>query len=434
MTMTKFNIATICVLAALSVPAHSQANKASRQNSQQEIIDLQKKKPVAQALSLLEVNANRCTADLIRLTEVPAPPFGEHKRGELFREMLIAEGAQDVTIDSIGNVLYLRKGRNGKKTVVLDAHLDTVFPVETDVKVKHHGDTLLAPGIIDDTRGLAVLLQIVRVLNQSNIVTDNNILFVASVGEEGPGDLRGVRYLLQHRTVDSWISLDAGEGGFGGITNGALGSVRYKVTVKGPGGHSWGAFGTGNTHHALARAIDYFTREATQYISQPGPKTSFNVGVIGGGTSVNSIPFESWMEVDMRSEDASRLADIDKIFQNSIRKGVDDYNMTLAKGPHLTVQFKRTGYRPSGATAADHPLVTHTGYVISYFGEKPEMGINSTNSNIPISRGIPAVTIGMGGKGGHPHSLAEWWMPDANATAAEKMVLVLVLLEAGAGN
>ena len=332
-----------------------------------EILNLTQKKSVKDAFSIIDNLEPTTRKEHIELTEIPAPPFKETVRALRFKQLLEAAGPDKVWIDSLGNVLALRKGKKGSRTVVLDAHLDTVFPEGTDVKVNVKGDTLFAPGISDDTRGLIALLTVLRALEKANIETNDNVLFVASLGEEGLGDLRGVKYIVEKSKlkIDSWISIDGTE--IANVVNGGLGSVRYRVIYKGPGGHSWGAFGLGNPHHAMAKGINYFTDEAARFTST-GAKTSFNVGRTGGGTSVNAIPFESWAEVDMRSESPRQLQKIDSIFKSSLKKGLNDYNRNIKKGPALTLVINQIGFRPSGATAEKEILIQRSLAAVRYFG------------------------------------------------------------------
>jgi acetylornithine deacetylase/succinyl-diaminopimelate desuccinylase-like protein len=332
-------------------------------------------------------------------------------------------------MDSLGNVLALRKGKKGIRTVVLDGHLDTVFPEGTDVKVKIKGDTLFAPGIADDTRGLAVMQAILKAMEQANIETTDDVLFVGTVGEEGLGDLRGVKYIVEKSKlkIDSWIAIDGIN--ISEIVNGGLGSVRYRATVEGPGGHSWNAFGLGNPHHAMAKAINYFSDEAMRFTST-GVKTSYNIGRTGGGTSVNSIPYESWAEVDMRSESPTQLNKIDSIFKSNMARGVADYNSKVTKGSKLTLKLERIGYRPSGVTAKETPLVQRAQAAAGLFVSNTTLHIESTNANTAMAHGIPAITIGAGGKSAHEHSLDEWWLNEKGADGI-KFVLLTLLLEAG---
>ncbi|WP_246032572.1 M20/M25/M40 family metallo-hydrolase [Roseivirga ehrenbergii] len=394
-----------------------------------EIKNLTLEKQLEKAFQVIDELEPQTQSDLVLLTEIEAPPFKETKRALKYKEMLEEAGADRVWIDEVGNVLALKKGIKGDRTVALDAHLDTVFPEGTDVKVKHKGDTMYAPGIGDDTRGLVVVLTTLRALNKAEIQTEADLLFIGTVGEEGLGDLRGVRHLFEKGEVkiDAWISIDGGS--IGRVNNQALGSKRYKAIFKGPGGHSWGAFGLGNPHHAIGKAIDYFTQDASKFTAE-GPRTSFNVGRMGGGTSVNSIPFESWMEVDMRSVSPDRLNQIDKIFKDAMNRALVDYNNSGIKGEKLTLELEQIGDRPSGELPTSLALVQRSMAATQFFGEEPSLTRGSTNSNIPISLGIPAVTLGRGGVGSDGHSLTEWWL-NKNGADAIKLALLVTVAEAG---
>ncbi len=418
----------------ITIPAFSQDEDAGTVASAspqyaKEIDKLGKDKKIIQAFNVILDQNEQTRKELILLTEIPAPPFKESKRAGKFAEMLKAAGADSVWIDAEGNVIALRKGKKPTKTVALDAHLDTVFPESTNVTVKMKGDTMYAPGIGDDTRGLVMVLETLRALEAAQIETNDNVLFIGSVGEEGLGDLRGVKYLFSEKgpKINSWISIDGGD--LGRVNNMGLGSYRYRITFKGPGGHSWGAFGLANPQHALGSAIHYFSKAADEF-TKTGARTSYNVGRIGGGTSVNSIAFESWMEVDMRSESPERLDKIEAILKSSVQKALEEHNAMKRMGPALTVDVTKIGYRPSGELSADLPLIQRSMAVASFFGESPRLTRGSTNSNIPISKGIPAVTIGRGGKGGGAHSLNEWWL-DKDGYKAIQLSLLTLIAEAG---
>lgn len=409
---------------------HASAQKADVDKAYtKEIKKLSAEKQIQKAFETIEALEEQSQSDLILLTEIEAPPFKETKRAEKFKEMLKEAGADKVWIDAVGNVLALKRGTKGDRTVALDAHLDTVFPEGTDVKVKFKGDTMYAPGIGDDTRGLIVVLTTLRAMMKAEIQTEADLLFVGTVGEEGLGDLRGVRHIFEAGEVkiDSWIGIDGGA--IGRVNNKGLGSKRYKAIFKGPGGHSWGAFGLANPHHAIGKAISYFTEEATEF-TNTGARTSFNVGRMGGGTSVNSIPFESWMEVDMRSVSPERLDEIDAIFKSTMNRALADYNKGVKKGDLLTLELVPIGFRPSGEVAATAALVQRAMAATEFFDEEPRLTRGSTNSNIPISLGIPAVTLGRGGAGGNAHSLGEWWM-NVNGADAIKLALLITVAEAG---
>ncbi|WP_345953894.1 M20/M25/M40 family metallo-hydrolase [Mucilaginibacter sp. PAMB04168] len=392
------------------------ANKAAIKKAFQTIVDMQ-----PQTLQ-----------DHMLLTEIPAPPYKEMQRAKKYAEMLKAAGADSVWIDNVGNVIARRKGKGGgKKVVVLEGHLDTVFPEGTDVKIKHKGDTLYAPGIADDTRALAVVLTVLKTVEKENIETDADVLFIGAVGEEGPGDLRGVKNLFSNKgpgKIDAYIAVDGT--GMDRIVHRGLGSHRYRITFKGPGGHSSGAFGLVNPHNALGRAIHYWALDADKLSRQPGERVTYNVGVIGGGTSVNSIPFESWMEVDMRSESPERVAGIDKLLQDAVQRALKEENQMKRMGPDLTVDVKMVGDRPSGVEDPATPFVQRAIAATSYFNTGAILGVGSTNANIPIAKGVPAVTIGSGGKSGGAHALNEWFLDDKGYQATQRALLLLVA-EAG---
>ncbi len=367
--------------------------------------------------------------NLITLTEIPAPPFKEDKRGQQFKLMLQALKVDSVWVDKAGNVIALRKGRNNKKRVVIEGHLDTVFPEGTDVTVKHRGDTLYAPGISDDTRGLAAVLTLLKAMQTTDLKTEADILFVGTTGEEGLGDLRGVKQLFadEKGLIQSYISIDGS--GSGKIITRAVGSHRYRVTYKGPGGHSYGSFGLVNPHSASARGIYHFVNAADSFTKQ-GIYTTYNVGVMGGGTSVNAVPFESWMEVDMRSESAERLSKIDALFQAAIQRGLREENDIKRRGANATVEVKLIGERPTGQQPSTLPLIQRCIATNQLLGVKSSLGVSSTNANIPIAKNVPGICIGGGGIGGGAHSLNEWWLNKDGHIAIQQALLLLVL-EAG---
>lgn len=419
-------IVLFCVLLTHSVSGQDQLKIDKKMEKQ--LDRLMKDKNIKSAFAYIDELEEQTNADLIALTQLEAPPFKEEKRAEAYQQLFKEAGADEVWIDEVGNVIALKKGSDGNKVIALDAHLDTVFPEGTDVEVQQKGDTLYAPGIGDDTRGLTMVLAVFKAMHEKKIETKADVWFVGSVGEEGLGDLRGVKHLFREgaHKIDAWISIDGGA--IGRVNNAGLGSVRYKAMFTGKGGHSWGAFGLANPHHALGYAIKEFTENAKKFTDQ-GLKTSFNIGRIGGGTSVNSIPFESWMEVDMRSVDKKRLIEMDSIFKMSMQKGLDAYNATGIEDS-IGLELIRIGDRPSGELPLDTPLVQRAMGVTKLFGYEPSLTRGSTNSNIPIAMGIPAVTIGRGGEGGGAHSLNEWWL-NKNGAEAIKLALLLTVAEAG---
>ncbi|REA64229.1 peptidase M20 [Dyadobacter luteus] len=428
----KKTILAVCLCIA-STAVFAQKPKSQRVGLKKEFVEeitaLGSKPQVKAALQTILDLEPETRKDHILLTEIPAPPFAEEVRGKQYGKMLSEIGVDSLWTDAVGNVIALRKGKSGKKKVVIDAHLDTVFPEGTDVKVRYAGDTLKAPGIGDDTRGLAIVLTVLKALNKNKIQTEADVYVIGTVGEEGLGDLRGVKQLYSKDglKIDSHIAVDGG--GVGRIVNGGVGSLRYKVTFKGPGGHSYGAFGLVNPHNALARAIHYFTVEADKF-TKTGEKTTYNIGVIGGGTSVNAIPFESWMEVDMRSESPEKLKQINQLLQTAIKRGLAEENAIKRMGEDLTVDVKNVGDRPTGFLAETAPLVQRAAAVADFFGSVPMLGMSSTNANTPLSLGIPCVTIGGGGTGGNAHALDEWWYNDKGHLAIQN-ALLLLLAEAG---
>jgi tripeptide aminopeptidase len=378
------------------------------------------------ATGFLEKDHDRFVKELITLTEIPAPPFKERRRGEAILQMMRQLELSDVEIDPEGNVMGMRRGSGGTQMLAVLAHMDTVFPEGTDVKVKRDGDRLMAPGIGDDTRGVALMLQLVRAMNVAQYRTVNDILFVANVGEEGEGDLRGVKYLMQKGKykdrIKQFIAIDGG--GQETITNGGVGSRRYRVAFKGPGGHSYGAFGLVNPAFAMGNAIVKFGK-----IQVPQkPKTTYSVGVVSGGTSVNSIPFEVAMDIDMRSESCTELDKVEKQFLAVVKEAVDEENKirSTKEGP-ITADPKKIGDRPCGETSVSSPLIQTVTAVVSAFGLKPNYSISSTDSNLPMSLGIPAVTIGRG-PGGRTHSLDEFTVVEPKADLRAAQVALAILL------
>lgn len=365
---------------------------------------LLKEPAVRAALDAIKTQEPETIELQVRLTEIPAPPFGEATRAAAVKKELEALGLTNTFIDAEGNVVATRPGRAPRPHVVLCAHLDTVFPEGTDVKVKRDGKMLRAPGIADDTRGLAELISVARAFQQGRLETPGTITFVASVGEEGLGDLRGVKALFNTTLkdqVDYFVAIDGGV--LTNIVHAAVGSYRYLVTFKGPGGHSYGAFGLPNPIHALSRA----GAKIGEIQVPVRPKTTFNIGRIGGGTSVNSIPFEAWMEVDLRSPDVPSLdATRDKMIA-AIHEAVKEENARWKHKQEVTVEIKLVGDRPAGQTPPESPIVQTAQATIRALGGLPTLGNGSTDSNYPIRLGIPAVTMGRGGRGRGGHSLEE---------------------------
>ncbi|WP_371396801.1 M20/M25/M40 family metallo-hydrolase [Fretibacter rubidus] len=368
---------------------------------------------------------------LIEITEIPAPPFGEETRAADFAKRLTALGLSDVSLDGVGNVIARRKGTEGGRTVAVVAHIDTVFPIETDVTVRRDGNVFYAPGIGDNSQGMVAMMSLIEVMETHNIQTRDDILFVGSIGEEGLGDLRGVRHLFKDGSpqIDSFIAIDGG--GLERLVVDAVGSNRYRVTFSGPGGHSYGAFGRAHPHQALAEAITRFTDAATPITKLPGVKATFSVGRIGGGTSINSIPFTSWMEVDMRSTDPAKLAKLDGAFQAAMAEALEVENARRTSNEALTVEVKSVGKRPAGEGDRGSTLVTNAVAALISEGYAPSLHASSTDSNIPISLGIPSLTMGRGGISRNAHAPNESW-ENKDPHLAYEILLLTLLTEAGA--
>lgn len=358
------------------------------------------------AKDTLAAGYDQTVADIVTLTEIPAPPFGETEKGKAYLAMLAKEGLTDLETDAAGNVMGLRKGTGGGGLLVVAAHLDTVFPAGTNVKVRRDGDKLYAPGVGDDTVGLGSILAILRAINAAGIQTKSDILFVGDVGEEGPGDLRGMKELfLKGRykdRIDAFISLEPS--GPAVIVNGGVGSKRYKTTFKGPGGHSMGDFGTVNPAFALADAA----RQFGQLKVPSDPRTVYNIGLLEGGTSVNSIPFAVAMTVDMRSSGAAELKAVEEAYLAILPKAVEAENAARStkRGP-ITLDNKMVGDRPVGETPISAPFVQRIAAVGDALGKPMGYVAGSTDANIPMSLGKPAVTLGAGFVSFRAHSLEE---------------------------
>lgn len=358
---------------------------------------------VQAALDSVKADEPQVVADQIRLCEIAAPPFGEAARAQAVRSAFEQLKLANVRLDKAGNVLGERAGASAGPHLVVAAHLDTVFPEGTDVRVKRNGTVLMGPGIGDNCRGLAVLLAVARTLQRANLPTDGPITFVADVGEEGLGDLRGMKQLFGETLkgrVDRFLAID-GTGLF--LVNEAVGSRRYRVTFKGPGGHSYAAFGTANPVQAMGRAI----AAISQLPVSREPRTTFNVGRVGGGTSINAIPSECWMEIDLRSPDAAALASLDASVQRIVDEAVRDENQRGKVAGAITAVKQLVGDRPSGQTPVSSPLVQAALSAGRVLGLTLTPTESSTDANVPIQLKIPAITIGTGGRGTGPHTLGE---------------------------
>ena len=367
------------------------------------------------------------------ICEIPAPPFKEQARGLEMKRRFESLGYR-TRIDSIGNVIAERRGDGTWPVLVVAGHLDTVFPEGTDVTVKTMGTRMKGPGISDDCRGLAVLLSVARAYSRAQVETKGTIYFVANVGEEGPGNLRGTRHLFERTlkdSIDAFISVDGG-GEVTEVTTHGVGSIRYKVTFKGAGGHSYGAFGTPNPIHALGRAIAMIG-DVTVPAS---PKTTFNVGVIEGGTSVNSIPFSGAMEIDMRSVSEVELKKVDAQILAILAKARDAENArwnTPDPAKRISFTIDTIGIRPANSDQNDNmPIVVAAAKAAKELGlTRMRYVATSTDANYPMSIGVPAITVNAGGEDGGSHSLDEWYDDGANGFLGPQFTAILVAIIAG---
>lgn len=386
------------------------------------------------AVQTLRAEHERTVGDIVTLTETPSPPFGEAERAKSYLEMLKAHRLAAVEMDAAGNVMGVRPGTrsNGKGPyVVIAAHLDTVFPAGTDVRVRREGDKLFAPGVGDDTRSLAVLLAYIRAMDAAGIRTEDDLLFVGNVGEEGLGNLRGVRYLFTEGKysgrIKAFFSMDVIDPAL--VVDRAIGSKRYRAIFHGPGGHSFSDFGIVNPMAAMAGAITNLYALAVP----EQPKTTYSASVTGGGTSVNSIPGETYVDFDLRSESVKELDELDRRFRKILEDAVaaENRSRSVSQG-EVTLELRALGDRPAGSTQGDTWMLQATVAAIRAMGFEPRHIADSTDANLPMSLAIPALTIGSGGDGGRAHSLEEWIdVEPAQSVRGMSVGLTAILATAG---
>jgi tripeptide aminopeptidase len=376
------------------------------------------------ALEAAKANEPAILEEQIRLSEIPAPSFQEDKRGAALKKVFLDLNLRNVRVDKAGNVIGDRPGLAPRPNLVFAAHLDTVFPEGTNVQVSRQANILKGPGIGDDARGLAVMIGVIKALDQAHIQTAGTITFVANVGEEGLGDLRGMKELFNVSLVDRVDRFISVDGTGHGITNVGVGSYRYRVAYKGPGGHSFGAFGIANPIHALGRAM----AKISDFKVPQTPKTTFNVGRIGGGTSVNSIAYEAWLEMDMRSADVKSLKQVDDAFLKAIGQALSEENERWGNSGKLTLETTKVGDRPAGQTPENSLIVRTALAVTQALGLNTSLGEGSTDTNIPMNLNIPAITIGGGGNGSGAHSLNEQFDTTDSWKGTQRALLLAIAL------
>ena len=412
--------AFVCVI-LLVMPVRSAApSYAQRQATASRLVENAR---VRAALDWLSNNLSWVNDTQVRLTEIPAPPFQEEARAEAVRKIL-EEAGLSVHTDKIGNVIGEWRGAAENEIILLSAHLDTVFPAGTNVKVHRDGSRMMAPGISDNGTGIAALVAIARALQSAHVKPLRTILFAGNVGEEGEGNLRGMRELVEtyKSKLKAVVVLDGS--GTDHVTTRALASRRLEATVTGPGGHSWSDFGMPNPINALIRGSVRFINTKVP----SGPRTTFNIGQIEGGTSVNSVPYEAKIKVDIRSENEEELGRLESALRESIAAGVRDEMeppRDRSKGA-LEWKVELLGSRPGGELSTDSPLLAALRAADEFIGNQSRIERSSTDANIPLSLGIDAISIGAGGMGGGAHSMQEWY--DASGREAGlKRVLLTVL-------
>ncbi len=382
---------------------------------------------VRRALEFIAATDAETLAEQLALTAIPAPTGDEHARAQAVRDRLAALGVAEVTIDPAGNVTARWPGCGGGPTVALAAHLDTVFPAGTDLAVRRDGRRYYAPGIGDNARGLAGLLAVARAVTRIPVRSRGDLLFIASVGEEGLGNLRGVRYVFDEsplgRRIDFFVALDGCDARR--IVRRAVGSRRYRITVRGPGGHSWSAAGTPSALHALGGVI---ARLAAVPLPAE-PRATLNVGLAAGGSAVNAIAEEAWCEVDIRSTAESALARLEQALHAAVADAVEaERRRGSPAAGDLTAAVETIGVRPGGETPADDPLVRAARAVTLALGLEPTDPASSTDANLPISRGVSAVTLGAGGRSGRAHTREEWYENEDGARGVQRVLLTVLEL------
>ena len=387
-------------------------------------MNLLENEQVKQCLCYLKEDDERTLREQLELVQMPAPSFHEEKRAKYVYDKFREIGLEDVTIDEIGNVTGKLSGTEEGPSIMLAAHTDTVFPMETDLTVRKEGNRYYCPGINDDTRAVAELFSIARAMIASGLRTRGNLIFCANVCEEGLGDLKGVKYLFEKETKpDAFVTID--NLAMEGIIYTATGSNRFEVTFEGRGGHSFSDFGLPNPIHAMGRAI----AEIADFKVPKNPKTTFNVGVIQGGTSVNTIASKASMLIDIRSDSKEELENMTEKMKAAVKRAAEQETTRWESDEKVTVEITPKGVRPAGTQEKECAIVQAAIEASKMLGIQPQLrDESSTDANIPISMGIPAIALGRGGKEGGVHTKEEWFEADEAWLGPQRDVLCLLLL------
>jgi len=403
---------------------------------QQEVARLAASPEVRSAFNWFRLQEPQLTHWQMEMARIPAPPFGESARGEWLAERFREVALDDVRIDDVGNVFGTHPGF-GRRYIALSAHIDTVFPANTPLNIRQQGSRIFGPGVSDNGAGVTAMLAIAALLRNVRVRHALPFVFIGNVGEEGEGDLRGMRHIFSTpRWKDSIAhSLVLDGAGSDTIVAEALGSRRFEVIVRGPGGHSWSDFGAPNPIVILAKAIEMFTATAVPAV----PKTTFNIGVIRGGTSVNSIPESASMKVDIRSTSMSEMERVEQSLRLSLNRALEDETMaaemrsSAQRRPGVSCEVLVIGNRPAGELPPGARILQVVRAVDSQLGNVAQVQRASTDANIPLSLGLEAVAIGGGGAGGGAHTLQEWFDSSGRELGLKRILLTMLAL-AGGGN
>ncbi len=397
-----------------------------------EIVRLTEVPEVRSALAWMRTQENQFTRWQLDMAAIPAPPFGETARGEWLQERFRELGMEDVHTDAAGNVFGTRRG-TAKHCFVLSAHLDTVFPAGTPLNIRQQGTRLYGPGVSDNGAGVVALLAIAAALRAAKISHEMPVVFIGNVGEEGEGDLRGMRQIFSESRWKDTIRYNLVLDGAGSdtIVAEALGSRRFEIIVRGPGGHSWSDFGAPNPILVLARTLYAFTQTPVPTT----PKTTFNVGVIRGGTSVNSIPESASMRVDIRSTSMSEMERLESVLRRELEHATDDEARASAhrnpgqrRAQGLSYEVVAIGNRPAGELDPEARLLKVIRAVDAHLGNQAQVQRASTDANIPLSLGREAIAIGGGGSGGGAHTLQEWFDTGTRELGLKRILLTVLAL------